>query len=269
MITPMNFKTDYKLYKQLLKANSKRIGNTIDKKVTIVPTSKKLCRQNGIQQELNNSLNTADYIKTVYLMMKNKGYKLPNLYIDEAQLPRKYNLSGLQSGNWNIFGPGRLEVSSPSLVIHEVGHYLHNKNMAYNQALYSMFNTFRGIFRPHLNKNEKKILTEDFKRAYQGGYFNDLELNKCLEKGYIDKETLDKFYETPEKFLVKNAFTNVEEFIAEYFTLAAQGFKFSPEITKRYKAFHGPEIKEQITREDINNLVQYRKKLEKRNVLFA
>ena len=70
-------------------------------------------------------------------MMKEKGYKIPNLYIDEVQLPRKYNLSGLQAGNWNIFGPGRLEISSPSLVIHEVGHYLHNKNMAYIQALYA------------------------------------------------------------------------------------------------------------------------------------
>ena len=269
MITPLNFKTDYKLYKQFLKTNSKRIGESLEKKVTIVPTSKKLCRKNGIQQEANNSINTADYIQAVYLMMKKKGYKSPNLYIDEAQLPRKYNLSGLQTGNWNIFGPGRLEISSPSLVIHEVGHYLHNKNMAYNQALYAMFNTFRGIFRPHLNKTEKRILTEDFKRAYQSGYFNDLELNKCLEKGYVDKEMLNKFYKTPEKFLVKNAFTNVDEFIAEYFTLAAQGFKFSPEITKRYQAFHGPEIKKQISKEDINNLVEYRKELEKRNVILA
>ena len=269
MITPLNFKTDYKLYKQFLKTNSKRIGESLEKKVTIVPTSKKLCRKNGIQQEANNSINTADYIQAVYLMMKKKGYKIPNLYIDEAQLPRKYNLSGLQTGNWNIFGPGRLEISSPSLVIHEVGHYLHNKNMAYNQALYAMFNTFRGIFRPHLNKTEKRILTEDFKRAYQSGYFNDLELNKCLEKGYVDKEMLNKFYKTPEKFLVKNAFTNVDEFIAEYFTLAAQGFKFSPEITKRYQAFHGPEIKKQISKEDINNLVEYRKELEKRNVILA
>ncbi len=202
-------------------------------------------------------------------MMKNKGYEIPNFCINEFELPRKRNLAGFQTGNWNIFGPGRLEVTSPNLVIHEAGHYLHKKNLPYNQILYSILNCFRGVLRPPLNKKEKKILTEDFKRAYQEGYFKNMEMDKCLEKGYIDKATLDKFYKTPEKFLVKNAFSTAEEFIAEYFTLAAQGFKFSPEITKRYQAFHGPKIKEIITKDDINNLIQYRKELEKRTVLLA
>ncbi len=38
MITPPNFKTDYKLYQQLLKTNGKRISAEINKKVALIPT---------------------------------------------------------------------------------------------------------------------------------------------------------------------------------------------------------------------------------------
>ena len=264
MVSGINFSKEYKLYKQLLKSYSKNITNDLGQKVTIVPTSKKICRKNGIADEAANSINTADFIKAVYMLLKAKGYRIPKLYIDESQLPRKYNMSGLQMGNWNIFGPGRLDVSSPSLVIHEEGHYLHNKNMKYNQTLYAMFNSFRSLFRPFLNKSEKNILKNDFKRAYNEGYFSDLQLDKCLSKGYIDKNTLDDFYNRPEYFLSKNAFSCVEEFIAEYFTLASRGFKFSPEITKRYNAFHGPEIKDIVTNKETNELMKFKNRLEQR-----
>lgn len=264
MLSGINFSKEYKLYKQLLKAYSKNISNDLGQKVTIVPTSKKICRKNGVSGEAANSINTADFLKSVYLLLKEKGYRIPKLYIDESQLPRKYNMSGLQIGNWNIFGPGRLDISSPSLVIHEEGHFLHNKNIKYNQTLYAMFNSFRSLFRPFLNKNEKNILKNDFKRAYNDGFFNDLQLDKCLKKDYIDKNILDDFYKRPEYYLSKNAFSCVEEFIAEYFTLASRGFKFSPEITKRYKAFYGPEIKDIITNKEANELMSLKNKLEQR-----
>ena len=167
-------------------------------------------------------------------------------------------------GNYNIFGPGRLEVSSPSLVIHEEGHFLHKKNLKYNQGLYGLFNKIRGFFRPFLNKKEKSILIEDFKRAYSEGYFNDLNLDKCLAKGYINEKTLKALYEKPEALISRNAMSCPEEFIADYFSLAAQGFKFSPEVTKRYRAFHGPEIKDIITRKETEDLINFRKNLEKR-----
>ena len=264
MLSGINFSKEYKLYKQLLNVYSKNISNDLGQKVTIVPTSKKICRKNGVSGEAANSINTADFLKSVYLLLKEKGYRIPKLYIDESQLPRKYNMSGLQIGNWNIFGPGRLDISSPSLVIHEEGHFLHNKNIKYNQTLYAMFNSFRSLFRPFLNKNEKNILKNDFKRAYNDGFFNDLQLDKCLKKDYIDKNILDDFYKRPEYYLSKNAFSCVEEFIAEYFTLASRGFKFSPEITKRYKAFYGPEIKDIITNKEANELMSLKNKLEQR-----
>ena len=266
MLEASQFKIGYKTYKNLLKQTSTEISKNIGTKVEIIPTSKKICKTNGIEKEAANSINTASFLEKVYLLLKNKGYNLPKIYLDEEQLPRKYNIAGCQMGNFNIFGPARLDVSNPSLVIHEEGHFLHKKNMKYNQPLYAMFCAFRSLFRPFLNKKEKQILTNDFKRAYDEGYFRNLQMDKCVKKGYITKETSEKFKQTPEKFLVRNALTNVSEFIAEYFTLASQGFKFSPEIEKRYKAFHGPEIKELITKDEIDELMKYKNMLENRKI---
>lgn len=268
MLTPVQFKRNYSLYKELINIKSSEISQKLGNKVTIIPTSKKICKRNGLEQEIANSLNTANFLEKVYSMLKNKGYKIPGIYIDESLLPRKQNLAGMQTGNWNVFGPGRLDVSEPSLVIHEAGHFLHNKNMWYNQNLYSVFSSLRGLFRPILNKKEKEILTKDFKRAYEEGFFRNLQLDKCLKKGYVTPQILEKFNKAPEKLLVKNAFYNVDEFIAEYFTLASQGFKFSPEITKRYKAFHGPEIKEIITKKEIDDLMEYKNSIENSSIVL-
>lgn len=264
MIKPVNFSSEYKSFRKILKAKAAELHNELGSKVDINPTSKKLCRKNGIKTETANIVNTADYLKAVYKLIKSKGYKLPGVCIDESIIPRESRLGGIQQGNWNIFGPGKLDIYTPSIIIHEEGHFLHTKNMWYNQGLYAMFNSFRSIFRPFLNKKEKEIFLKDIKRAYNEGYFSDMQLDKCLKKGYISKEILDEFNKKPETFLSKNAFTSVDEFIAEYFALAAQGFKFSQEITKRYKFFHGPDIKNIITKSEINNLISLRKELERR-----
>lgn len=264
MINPIDLKTAYPKYKNLLNISAKNIEKELNTRFIIEPTSKKICQKIGLNKEAANCINTADFLKVIYQKLKEKGYKIPNIFISESQSPRIYNLSGLQMGNWNIFGPGRLEVSEPSLAIHECGHFLHNKTMPWNQPLYSLVCSLRNIFRPFLNKKEKEILTNDFKRAYNEGYFRHMELNNCVKKGYINKEKLKEFNKKPETYLVKNAFTNVSEFIAEYFTLAAQGFKFSPEITKRYENFYGPEIKDIITKTEIDELVKIKKSLEQR-----
>ncbi len=264
MVNSVSLHNSYSKYKTLVKISAKKIGEELGTDIIIEPTKKSICKKNGIQKEAANSINTIEFLKAVYLKIKEKGYDIPNIFLSEEQISRKNNLAGLQMGNWNIFGPAKLEVSNPEIVIHECGHFLHKKNIPYNQPLYSFFCSIKNLFIPFLNEKEKNIYTNDIKRAYKEGFFNNLELENCVKKGFITNKTVKKFHKTPEKFLTKNAFKNVSEFIAEYFALASQGFKFSPEITKKYEYFYGPEIKEIITRDEIKDLMKFKKSLEKR-----
>ncbi len=263
-IAPKISKSEYKIYKTMLREKEKEISEKLGTSFSIVPTSKKICRKVGLSEEAANCMTTADFLGSVYKLLKEKGYRLPKIYISEYHLPRESNLAGFQQGNYNIFGPGRLDVSSPSIVLHEEGHYLHKKNVFWAQPLYAMFCRVRNIFRPFLNKKEAQILSQDIKRAYKQGFYEDLQVEKCLKKGYIDEATLNDFYKTPEKFIIKNMLTNESEFVADYFSLAIRGFEFSPEITKRYKYFHGPEIKEIVTPAECEKLMEYKNKLENR-----
>ena len=263
MVKSVITEMSYSKYKTLMKSSAKKIGEALGTEVIIEPTPKIICKKIGINKEAANGLNTIKFLKAVYAKLKEKGYEIPNLFLSEEQLPRKYNTTGLQIGNWNIFGPGSLDVTNPSLVIHECAHFLHKKNMPWNQPFYALICSIKNCFQNFLNKKEKEIFIKDIKRAYNEGFYKDLELENCVKKGFINKNTIDEFQKTPEKFLAKNAFKNVSEFIAEYFTLASQGFKFSPEISKKYEAFYGPKIKEIITREEINDLVSLKKALEK------
>lgn len=255
---------EYLKYKNLLKETGTKFGQELGESFEIIPTSKKLCRKVGLQQETANCINTAEYIKAIFKLLKEKGYEMPKVYIDESVISRKHNFVGLQQGDFVIFGPGQLPVLEPSAAIHEQGHFLHKKNMWYNDQLYAMFSSFRSVFRPILNRKEREILTSDFKRAYEQGYFRHLDWEANLKMGYCNEKSINKFRKAPEKNLVSYSLSNMQEFIAEYFMLASCGFKFSPEITKRYKAFHGPEIKKLITPEEIDKLVEYRRSLEKR-----
>ena len=264
MVKNINIETAYPKYIRMIKSSAKKTTAELGTRVFIEPTSKKICETTGLNRETANCINTIEYLKAIYSLLKQKGYNIPKIYISEEQIPRKNRLGGLQLGDWNIFGPGKLNIFGPSVAIHECAHFLHKKNMPWNQPFYSLFCSVRNIFRPFLNKKEKEILTNDYKRAYQEGYFKDLELNNSIKRGYLKKEKLKEFKKNPEKFLVKNAFFNVSEFIAEYFTLASRGFEFSPEITKRYEYFHGPKIKDIITTKEIDEIIKYRKTLEKR-----
>ena len=139
MINSVNLQTAYPKYKMLLSNSAKKISKELGTKVIIEPTSKKICQKVGLNKEVANCLNTADFLKMVYQKIKEKGYRIPKIFISEEQSPREYNIAGQQLGNWNIYGPGRLEVSEPSLIIHECAHFLHNKNMPWNQPLYAIF----------------------------------------------------------------------------------------------------------------------------------
>lgn len=264
MVKSVSIEQAYSRYKSLMITSAKKVGEELGAQVVIEPVKKSLCKKIGVKREAANGLNTLDFLRAVYAKLKEKGYEIPNLYLSEEQLPRKYNISGLQIGNWNVFGLGSLDVSNPSLVIHECGHFLHKKNMPWNQPFYSLVCSIKNVFSPFLNKKEKEIYLKDIRRAYDQGFYKDLELENCVKKGFINERTIKDFHKTPEKFLAKNAFTNVSEFIAEYFVLASQGFEFSPEISKKYKDFYGPEIKDIITRKEIDELVKYKKQLENR-----
>ena len=264
MVNSVNLETLYPKFVRTIKNSAKKTTAELGSKIYIVPTSQKLLKKININEETANCVNTIEYLKAVYALIKQKGYNIPKIYISEEEVPRNNRLGGYQVGNWNVFGPGKLKTIAPSVAIHECAHFLHKEKMPWNQPFYSMFCSIRNIFRPFLNKKEKEILTNDYKRAYEEGYFKDIEIENSIKMGYFDKSKLKDFRKTPEKFLVKNAFYNVSEFIAEYFTLASRGFKFSPEITKRYEYFHGPEIKEIINNNEINKLLNYRKELEKR-----
>ena len=260
-------KTRYRVYKDYLRQTGQTMSKELGRKIEIAPTPKKICRQNGILKEVSNSISTARYLQTVYEQIKQKGYQIPKILIDEKQISRKSNLAGFQTGNWNVFGPGKLDLMTPSYVLHEEGHYLHKQKL-FNQPLYSLFSSVRNIFRPFLNKSEKNILTEDYMRAYNEGYFRHLPMKESLDRGYIKPETYEDFSVNPKKYLVRNALSSMDEFIAEYFSLAVQGFKFSPEITKRYKYFHGPEIQQTFSPNEIDKLVARRKDLEWLNVII-
>ena len=264
MVNSVSLNTAYKRYKTLMQNSANKIGEELGTKIIFEPTSKKICNDIGITREAANGLNTLEFLKAVYTKLKDKGYKIPNLFLSEDQLPREFNTSGLQMGNWNIFGTGSLDVSNPSLIIHECGHFLHKKNMPWNQPIYSLFSSIRNVFKPFLNQKEKEIFLKDIKRAYEEGFYKDLEIENCVKKGFIKNKTVKEFYKSPEKFLAKNAFKNVSEFVAEYFALASQGFKFSPMIIRKYESFYGPEIKEIITRDEVNELMNLKKTLEKR-----
>ena len=259
MVNSVSLDTAYTKYKALIKNSAEKVGAELGAKIVFEPTNKRICRNIGINREAANGLNTLEFLKAVYAKLKEKGYKIPNLFLSEEQLPRKNNTSGLQMGNWNIFGTGSLDVSNPSLVIHECGHFLHKKNMPWNQPFYSFICSIKKSFKPFLNKKEEEIYMKD-----DEGFYKDLEIENCVKKGFIKNKTVKEFYKAPEKFLAKNAFKNVSEFVAEYFVLASQGFKFSPRITRKYKSFYGPEVKEIITRDEINELMKLKKTLEKR-----
>ena len=70
----------------------------------------------------------------------------------------------------------------------------------------------------------------------------------------------------PVEYYMPNMLSNELEFVADYFHLAARGFKFSPEITAKYKKFGGPEIKGIITKQDLDELEKLRKRISKKSL---
>lgn len=258
----IEFNTAYRVYKNLLQNHQKIISKNLGQNVIIMPTSKKICKRNSISREAANSLNTAEYLEKIYYLLKQKGYNIPDICIDEFQLPRKLNTLSFQTGDWNVYGPGRLEIFSPYLIFHEEGHFLHTKNLKYGQSFFSVLHRIRNIFKPLFTKQEKCLLINDYKRAYEEGFFEWIEHEKYTK--YSDKKNFADFIKTPEKYLSKNALSSAEEFVADYFSLATCGFKFSAQIALKYKELHGPDIKTIITKNEINDLLQYRKNLEKR-----
>ena len=58
----IDFKSQYKLYKSLLKNHSTNMSKNLGKEVTIIPTSKRICRKNGVTNAATNSINTADIL---------------------------------------------------------------------------------------------------------------------------------------------------------------------------------------------------------------
>ena len=52
-----------------------------------------------------------------------------------------------------------------------------------------------------------------------------------------------------------------EEFIADYYNLAAQGFEFSPIISTKYMKYGGPNLGEVITKSELENLAKLRKEI--------
>ena len=117
MVNSVSLNTAYKRYKTLMQNSANKIGEELGTKIIFEPTSKIICKNIGITKEAANGLNTLEFLKAVYTKLKEKGYKIPNLFLSEDQLPREFNTSGLQMGNWNIFMSSRLDVSKQNIII--------------------------------------------------------------------------------------------------------------------------------------------------------
>ena len=93
---------------------------------------------------------------------------------------------------------------------------------------------------------------------------------KNSEKAQEIRRTLNKiarkFKKTPEDFYLPNSQLNREEFMADYFNLAAQGFEFSPIVTAKYLKYGGPKIGEVITAKELDQLEKLRKQISKKSL---
>lgn len=297
-------KMNYKQYRSIVKDWSARLNQTSCTKITIGKVPKSVVKTNGYKKETLETLQTTEFLNAFHHFLGKKGYDIPkHLEFWEHLLPRQSGIQGITFDKTILYNPRGINTLDLRVPIHETAHLKrHIQNKFTN--LISPFGLkiakdnhkfilgswlqnkpfFKNVFKEHmlchLSKEEQIALRKDYARAYKEGYFKHNPYYKTAKEcvaaaknSKIAKETkrnlnriARKFRKTPENFYLPNSQYNREEFIADYFNLAAQGFEFSPVVTAKYLKYRGPKIGEVITAEELEQLEKLRKQISKKNL---
>lgn len=291
-----NNQKQYKQYSSIIKKWGNRINFNSCTIIDICKTDRKTVQKNGFLKETIETLQTTEFIEKFHSFLNTKGYETPNIiYFIEDRLPRFSGLAGECFGKGIIYNPRCIKELDFRIPIHETGHlsrhlsnfsfnigkdnYLHDFGNLLKKIPY-IKNLFKGHQLCHLNKNEQIALKKDYARAYKEGYFKNNPFYKVSQervkntKNKKEASSLNNkmnkmsrsFRKKPEDYYLPNSLLNREEFIADYFYLASQGFEFSSIIKARYKKYGGPKIGEIITKEEMLNLANLRKEILKKNL---
>ena len=281
----------YKDYRRIMTHFQKEINKTSCTKIDIAKTYEETAAAHGFQRETLETLQNVEFMEKFHKLLISKGYEKPaELVFLEYRLPSGSGLLGEAFNNSMIYNPRSIKNIDFRVPIHETGHLMHKKGgilTLYKNDYQQSFGNFLhklGLFKNktfnHLNQKEQEILAKDLQRAWDEGFFThnpakasiEERLSVCkteAEKTKLKRE-LNKLYKdfrkNPVEYYMPNMLSNELEFVADYFHLAARGFKFSPEITSKYKKFGGPEIKEIITKQDLDELEKLRKRISKKSL---
>ena len=268
-------KSAYKEYRTIIKDWEKRLNKVSCLKIEIAKTPRSIVSKNGFAKETLETLQTSEFLEKFHRFLNSKGYRLPNdLYFSEGFISRNSGVLGAHFNKSIIYNPRGINLLDLRIPIHETGHWLTKGIIPWVK------NFFKETQICHLTKKEQQILRKDFKRAWDEGFFKHNPLPARLKEEVSACETAAKakeckkdliklfrdYRKNPVEYLMPNAQLNRFEFVADYFNLAAQGFKFSPEITARYIKSGGPKIETIITKEDMAYLEKLRRQIAKKSL---
>lgn len=300
----INNRMNYKQYRGIVKDWSAHLNQTSCSDIIIGKVSKSVVKANGYKKETLETLQTTEFLEAFHRFLGKKGYDIPkHLEFWEHLLPRKGGFQGITLGKSILYNPRCINTIDFRVPIHETGHLkrcIQNKfvhpfspfGLRMGKDNYKfMFGTwlkripfvknrYKDHMLCHLSKEEQIALRSDYARAYKEGYFKHnpfynttkerVAEAKNSEKAQEIRRTLNKiarkFKKTPEDFYLPNSQLNREEFMADYFNLAAQGFEFSPIVTAKYLKYGGPKIGEVITAKELDQLEKLRKQISKKSL---
>lgn len=295
---------NYKQYRSIVKDWGARLNQTSCTDITIGKVSKSIVKTNGYEKETLETLQTTEFLEAFHRFLGKKGYDIPkHLEFWEHLLPRQSGIQGITMNNSILYNPRGINTLDFRVPIHETGHLKRHIENTFTNLLspYGLkvakdnhkfiLGTwlqnkpfFKNIFKDHmlchLSKEEQIALRSDYARAYKEGYFkhnpfykNARERIAAAKNSKIANETRRNinrisrdFRKNPEDFYLPNSQYNREEFMADYFNLAAQGFEFSPVIKAKYIKYGGPKIGEVITAEELEQLEKLRKQITKKSL---
>lgn len=281
----------YKQYSRIVKDWQRKINQTSCTTIDICKVSKSITSKNGFSKETLETLQTTEFIDKFHAFLAAKGYETPKwIAFAEHMLPRYSGLAGQSMGKGILYNPRCINTLDFRIPIHETGHYSRhlpafpfkmgcdNYLFDFGQLLKKIpfiKNLYKTHILCHLSKAEQLALKADYARAYKEGYFKHNPFHVLSKERVAQVKDPQKakklnrelnqmakdFRKRPEVYYLPNSQLNREEFIADYFNLAAQGFEFSPIIQAKYVKYKGPKIGKVITKDELENLAKLRKEI--------
>lgn len=258
----------YKQYKTAIKQQAKRVTQDSGIKIRYENTAERIAAKHGFKQETLKTLQTMEFLAEFHKMLISKGYKKPySLDFVDRMLPKECGFVGQAIQDCIIYNPSCIDTLEFRVPIHETAHTMTKRLLGFSTLFKQIGTSIVDKIIPFMNKKEKEICQNDFKRAWDEGYCKHNPIKAKLKAGMIDNRSVKHWKKhEPWKQYFDYAMTTRFEFIAEYFALASRGFKFSPETDSVYKKLHGPEIKEIITEEDLQKLEKLKKQILKKSL---